>query len=156
MEFRAYRDDEFEFACSLRSITDEAKKLKHRERFEAVGEWRDHYLDYVIAVDGQAIGEVQIRRCEKTMPPGVLAFGIEISPEFQGKGYGTQATKLIAELMFAQGCHRISGDTDVSNIAMQQAFEKAGWVHEGTMYALFIEDGAPRDYLTFSKTNFSG
>ena len=155
MEFRSYREDEFDFACSLRFLTSVEEKETHRERFAAVGQWRDHYLDYVIDVDGQAIGEVQIRRCDKTMPPGVLAFGIELSPEFHGKGYGTQAINLITELMFSQGNHRISGDTDVSNIAMQKAFEKAGWVHEGTMYALVVEDGVPRDYLTYSKTNFS-
>ena len=155
MEFRSYREEEFDFACSLRSLTSAEEKETHRDRFATVGQWRDHYLDYVIDVDGQAIGEVQIRRCDKTMPPGVLAFGIELSPEFQGKGYGTQAINLITELMFSQGNHRISGDTDVSNIAMQKAFEKAGWVHEGTMYALFVEDGVPHDYLTYSKTNFS-
>ncbi len=155
MEFRSYREDEFDFACSLRFLTSVEEKETHRERFAAVGQWRDHYLDYVIDVDGQAIGEVQIRRCDKTMPPGVLAFGIELSPEFQGKGYGTQAINLITELMFSQGNHRISGDTDVSNIAMQKAFEKAGWVHEGTMYALFVEDGVPHDYLTYSQTSFS-
>lgn len=155
MEFRAYREDEFDFACSLRGITDPEKRADHRERFEAVGQWRDHYLDYVIDVDGQAIGEVQVRHCNKTMPPGVLAFGIEISPEFQGYGYGTEATRLISDLMFSQGHHRISGDTDIDNIAMQKVFEKAGWVHEGTMRALFIEGGLPRDYLTYSKTNFA-
>jgi RimJ/RimL family protein N-acetyltransferase len=154
MEFRAYREDEFDFACALRSISDDEKKQAHRERFEAVGQWRDHYLDYAIDVDGQVIGEVQIRRCNKTMPPGVLAFGIEIAPEFQGRGYGTQATILISELMFSEGNHRISGDTDTLNIAMQKTFEKAGWTHEGTMRALFVEDGIPHDYLTYSFTSF--
>lgn len=155
MEFRAYQENEFEFACALRGIVDEQKKLDHRERFSAVGQWRDHYLDYVIDVDGQAIGEVQIRHCDKTMPPGVLHFGLEIAPEFHGKGFGTEATTKITELMFSQGFHRISGDTDVENIAMQKVFQKAGWVHEGTIYALFVQDGVPHDYLTYSRTTFS-
>jgi len=154
MEFRAYRETEFEFACALRGITDQDKRQAHRERFDAVGSWRDHYLDYVIDVASEAIGEIQVRHCDRTMPPGVLAVGLEIAPHHQGKGFGTQALTQVAELMFRQGHHRISGDTDVANIAMQRAFEKAGWKHEGTMYALFIEDGQPHDYLTYSHTKF--
>jgi RimJ/RimL family protein N-acetyltransferase len=154
MEFRAYRELEFDFACALRNITDEVEKRAHRERFGAVGSWRDHYLDYAIDVAGEVIGEIQVRHCDRTMPPGVLEVGLEIAPHHQGKGFGTQALTQVAELMFRQGHHRISGDTDVANIAMQRAFEKAGWRHEGTTYALFVEDGQPHDYLTYSHTKF--
>ena len=153
MKFRAYEESEFNFACDLRGITEDSARAEYRERFEAVGQWRDHYLDYVIDVEGEPIGQVQLRHCDKTMPPGVLEFGIEIAPEFQGKGYGTLAIKGITELMFGQGYHRIAGSTDVSNVGMQRAFEKAGWVFEGTMNALFLEDGIAHDYLSYSCTN---
>ncbi len=153
VEFRAYKDSEFDFACNLRGITEDLARAEYRERFESVGQWRDHYLDYVIDVDGEPIGQVQLRHCDKTMPPGVLEFGIELAPEFQGKGFGTDAIKKITEFMFSQDYHRISGSTDVSNIGMQRAFEKAGWTFEGTMFSLFVEDGVAHDYLSYSCIN---
>ncbi len=154
MEFRSYRPEEFEFACALRNLTDPEKIESYRERFAMVGQWRDHYLDYVIDVDGRAVGEVQVRHCDKTMPEGALEFGIELAPEYFGKGFGTEAIIAITEMMFAQGYHRIAGDTDRENVAMQRAFEKAGWRFEGTRYGLFFEDGKPHDYLMYSKTIF--
>lgn len=154
VKFRGYRPEEFDFACSLRDLPDTEAIEKFRERFIAVGNWRDHYLDYVIDVDGQAIGELQVRHCDKTMPDGALEFGMGLAPQFQGKGYGTRAIIAITEMMFSQGYHRIAGDTDRNNVAMQQAFEKAGWRFEGTRYALFVEDGTPLDYLMYSRTIF--
>ena len=154
MEFRGYRPEEFEFACSLREIKDEEAIEKYRERFLAVGQWRDHYLDYVIDVDGQAIGELQVRHCDKTMPHGAVEIGIGLAAQFQGKGYGTSAIIAITTALFQQGYHRLAGDTDRENLAMQRAFEKAGWSYEGTRYALFVEDGIPHDYLMYSRTKF--
>lgn len=154
MEFRAYQESEFEFACGLRGLTDPAKIEEFRPRFEAVGQWRDHYLDYVIDIDGVPVGQVQLRHCDRTMPDGVLEFGIEIAPEYQGKGFGTQAILKITELMFEQGYHRIAGSTDRENIAMQRAFEKAGWKFEGVLEALFLEGAIPHDYLSYSRTKF--
>ena len=153
MLFRAYLKSEFDFACALRGLVQESERLEYRERFEAVGSWRDHYLDYVIDVDGQPIGQVQLRHCDKTMPSGVLEFGIELAPEFQGLGYGTRAIEEITKLMFSQGYHRIAGSTDRANIGMQRAFEKAGWIFEGVMHSLFVEDGVAHDYLSYSCTN---
>ena len=156
MEFRSYQESEFEFACSLRGISSEQELAEYLPRFQAVGQWNDHYLDFVIDVDGTAIGEVQLRYCDKTMPDGVLEFGIEIAPKYQGLGHGTHATNKIAHLMFNQGFHRISGSTDVANIAMQRVFVKSGWTLEGTLHGLFLTDGVPCDYLSYSCTKFMG
>lgn len=154
MEFRGYESSEFEFACNLRGLVSQEQKHEYRQRFDASGDWDGHYLDYVIDVQGIAIGEVQLRHCPKTMPPKVLEFGIEISPKFHSLGYGTQATISITELMFAQGFHRISGSTSTDNIAMRRVFEKSGWIHEGVLHALFLNNGRPVDYASYSKTKF--
>lgn len=155
MFFRGYRESEFDFACQLRGISDVMAKNEYRPRFLATGNWQDHYLDYVVDVEGKPVGEVQLRHCTKTMPDGVLEFGIEIAPEFQSMGYGSAATSAITQMMFDQGYHRISGSTDSENLAMQRVFEKAGWVLEGTLYALFLLDGKPRNYLSYSRTVLS-
>jgi len=46
----------------------------------------------------------------------------------------------------------LEGSTSDENIAMQRAFEKAGWEFEGRLKKLFMQDGVAIDYLSFAKT----
>lgn len=150
IELRSYRADEFERAAEIRKITNPEHQERWRKRMEKSGTWDDHYFHLAIAVDGVLAGDLQVRHCGQAMPDGVLELGLELAPEMQGKGIGTKVLKLAAEKFFADGAHRISGSTDQQNNAMIRAFEKAGWVHEGTLRGLFIEDGKMHDHESYS------
>ena len=152
IELRPYRADEFERAAEIRQINDIEHLERWRKRMENSGKWDDHYLHLAIEVDGELAGDLQVRHCKQAMPDGVLELGLELATELQGKGIGTEVLKLAAERFFAEGVHRISGSTDVSNKAMIRAFEKAGWVYEGTLHGLFNENGKLYDYKSFSIT----
>ena len=154
LSLRAYQPEEFDRACEIRNLTNESSKERFRKGFSASGQWSDHYQHLAIDLDGQLIGDVQLRKCDFTRPQGAWDMGIEISPELQGKGLGTLALGLVAEYAFKNGAHRVEGSTDEANLAMRRAFEKAGWKFEGVLKALFIEDGVVHDYYSFAITKF--
>jgi ribosomal-protein-alanine N-acetyltransferase len=152
---RPYRIEEFERACEIRGLGDDAERRERFfKRFKNLGQWDEHYLQLAIDLDGVMVGDFQLRKCDATRPDGALEMGIELAEEVRGKGIGTQALIAGAEYAFANGAHRIEGSTDEQNIAMRRAFEKAGWNFEGVLKALFIEDGLPHDYYSYAITKF--
>ena len=152
---RPYKPEEFERACEIRNLTKESSKERFYKGFSASGSWSDHYQHLAVDLNGELIGDVQLRKCDFTRPEGAWDMGIEISPELQGKGLGTRALGLVAEYVFSNGAHRVEGSTDESNLAMRRAFEKAGWKFEGILKALFVEDEVPHDYYSFAITKFA-
>ena len=152
LSLRPYKPEEFERACEIRNLTKESSKERFYKGFSASGSWSDHYQHLAVDLNGELIGDVQLRKCDFTRPEGAWDMGIEISPELQGKGLGTRALGLVAEYVFSNGAHRVEGSTDESNLAMRRAFEKADWHFEGTLKNLFIDAGVGRDYLSFTKT----
>lgn len=154
VSLRAYRDDEFERICEIRGIDSQEWRDRFRKRFDNSGDWDDHYLHFAIDLDGDVIGDLQLRRCDMTRPDGALEVGLEIAPELRGKGLGSAALTAATQYAFSNGAHRIEGSTEESNTGMRRAFEKAGWNFEGVLKALFIEDGVPHDYYSYAITKF--
>jgi len=62
-----------------------------------------------------------------------MNMGITIADEHRGRGIGTQAQRMLAELLHSRGIVRVEASTDISNIAEQRALAKAGFVCEGTL-----------------------
>ena len=151
---RPYRLEEFDRACEIRNLVEPERRERFFKRFQNPGQWDDHYLQLAIDNDGNLIGDFQLRKCDATRPTGALEMGIEIAEEMRGKGFGSQALVTGAQYAFSQGAHRIEGSTAENNIGMRKAFEKAGWKFEGVLRALFIEDGVPQDYYSYSITKF--
>ena len=151
---RAYRENEFDRICEIREIDSQERRDRFRKRFDKSGDWDDHYLHFAIDLDGEVIGDLQLRRCDMTRPDGAIELGLEIAPELRGKGLGSQALQAAAEYAFTHGAHRIEGSTEENNLSMRRAFEKAGWKFEGIQRALFIEDEIPSDYYSYAITKF--
>lgn len=77
--------------------------------------------------------------------------GIALLPEARGKGFGTQAQRLLAKYLFAHTTvQRIEAATEVGNVAEQRALEKAGFTREGVMRGVFWRDGGWRDGVYYS------
>jgi RimJ/RimL family protein N-acetyltransferase len=85
-------------------------------------------------------------------PPSYYwSMGIALLPEARGKGYGTQAHRLLTRYLFAHTTvHRIEGVTEAENLAEQRVMEKAGFIREGVMRGVFWRDGAYRDGVLYS------
>jgi RimJ/RimL family protein N-acetyltransferase len=150
ISLRKYTASDFEKSVEIREINGEEARERWRGRIERSGAWDDHYFHLAIELDGELVGDLQVRHCQQAMPPGSLELGLEIDPARQGQGIGTEVLKLAAEKFFADGAHRISGSTDVSNIGMIRAFEKAGWQKEGILRGLFNDGGVLHDYVSYS------
>ena len=149
---RNYQHNELDRACDLRGLTDLDARAAFKGVLETPGSWSDHYLHFAIDDDGELIGDVQLRRCHKTMPPGVIHIGIDVGPQYRNRGAATAALELAWKWARESGFHRIEGSTSDSNIAMKKAFEKAGWRFEGVQSKLFYLNGIGHDYLSFSMT----
>jgi RimJ/RimL family protein N-acetyltransferase len=154
VSLRAYRPDEFERICDIRELNSPESRERFIARISQGTVWVDHYLHLAIDVDGALVGDVQLRKCDHTRPEGALEMGLELDPSLRGKGIGTLALRECSKYAFNNGAHRVEGSTDVENLAMRRAFEKAGWNFEGVLKALFIEDGVPRDYYSYAITKF--
>jgi RimJ/RimL family protein N-acetyltransferase len=104
----------------------------------------------VIARKEERIGFVSWFKVD--FPPAhYWSMGIGLLPEARGRGYGTQAHRLLARYLFAHTTvHRIEGITEAENAAEQRVLEKAGFTREGVMRGVFWRDGAWRDGALYS------
>jgi diamine N-acetyltransferase len=80
---------------------------------------------------------------------GTASFGISISePSARGKGYGTEATRLILDLAFDQlGLHNVSLDVFANNPAGIRAYEKAGFTEYGRIREAYVSGGRRWDVI---------
>lgn len=62
-------------------------------------------------------------------------------PEYRGKGYGTEAMKLILKYAFrGLNLHRVSLDVFDYNTRAIRSYEKCGFVHEGTQRQMIFKE----------------
>jgi RimJ/RimL family protein N-acetyltransferase len=68
--------------------------------------------------------------------------------ECRGKGYGTEAMKLILRFAFVElGLHRVSLNVFDYNPRGIRAYEKAGFQHEGRIREMILREGQRADVL---------
>ncbi len=92
-------------------------------------------------------GELNIRDFNNKV--GEIAY--IINPDFWGKGFATEAAKILADFGFSEfNLHRIYATCDPRNIASSKVLEKIGMTKEGRIREdLLIKDGW-RDSLLYS------
>ncbi|GAA1981499.1 GNAT family protein [Catenulispora subtropica] len=82
-----------------------------------------------------------------------INFGITLLPKARGKGYGTEAQRLLVAYLFATTTvFRIEAATDVENIAEQRALEKAGLLREGVLRGSHYREGTYNDMVIYAIT----
>jgi RimJ/RimL family protein N-acetyltransferase len=89
-------------------------------------------MDFIVEKkDGSGIGFI----CHFTLmhPAGRrLEIGYSLVPSERGKGYGTEAVRIMVDYLFlSRDTMRIQACTDTRNLASQRALEKAGFKKEG-------------------------
>ena len=82
-------------------------------------------------------------------PHGDLFVGISIGDrEFWGKGYGTDAMKVILRYAFQElNLRRVSLDTFEYNPRAIRSYEKVGFIHEGRVRKFLLREGSRWDML---------
>ena len=128
------------------------REAELRRRFVEDGMWSTTAGRLVVEVDGEPVGEVSWRP-EKWGPSErsrCLAFGISLLPDHRGKGYGTEAQRLLIDHLFAATeTHRVQSDTAVDNPAEQRSLEKAGMRREGIVRGAEHRRDAYHDHVLY-------
>jgi RimJ/RimL family protein N-acetyltransferase len=80
------------------------------------------------------------------------AIGIELDRDFCGRGIGTCAQRLLADMLFATtDAARVEATTDVANSAEQRALEKAGFRREGVLRSAQWRRGRWHDLVAYAR-----
>ncbi|HVP27234.1 MAG TPA: GNAT family protein [Candidatus Bathyarchaeia archaeon] len=108
-------------------------------------------MDFIVEKkDGSKIGLI----CHFTLvhPAGkILEIGYSLVPNERGKGYGTEAVKIMVDYLFlSKDVTRVQACTDTRNLASQKVLEKAGFKKEGTMRQYLFMRGQQRDACLYS------
>jgi RimJ/RimL family protein N-acetyltransferase len=103
--------------------------------------------------DGAVIGDVTWHTVN--YGPGdasqALNVGVSLIPEARGRGHGSEAQRLLAQLLFGLfDVARIEAMTDVENVPEQRSLEKAGFTREGIMRRAQFRAGAYHDLVSYS------
>jgi RimJ/RimL family protein N-acetyltransferase len=128
----------------LRSVDGTAPRPHSTSIFEDWGELdpeaKDMQLErwlVLLVEDGSetAVGDMSAHAVYYGPTPGsrALNIGISLVEDHRGKGYGSIAQRLLAELLHARGTVRVEAQTDVLNIAEQRALARAGFEFEGVL-----------------------
>ncbi|MEA2675980.1 MAG: hypothetical protein QOJ81_121 [Chloroflexota bacterium] len=113
-------------------------------------------------------GTLIVERLEDNEPVGSLSWhatgygpnpesqcfniGIELLPSMRGKGYGSEAQRLLADWLFsASDVNRVEASTDIENIPEQRALEKAGFTRDGAARGSQFRAGAFHDLVIYSR-----
>jgi RimJ/RimL family protein N-acetyltransferase len=108
----------------------------------------------VETVDGDLVGSVSWHTTQHGPSAGCRAINIGISlfPEYRGRGYGSEAQRLLAAYLFSSRLiERVEAETDAENGAEQRALEKAGFTREGLLRHAQYRDGEWRDVVMYSR-----
>ena len=78
--------------------------------------------------------------------------GIDLVPEGRGKGYGTEAQRLLADYLFAATkVNRVEAGTDVGNLPEQRSLENAGFTREGIVRGAQFRSGTYHDLVVYAR-----
>jgi RimJ/RimL family protein N-acetyltransferase len=139
-----------------------SRYLRVRAPFSRAAEekWFDQMLDkqgksdyhFVICLieDGRPIGTAGLHDLD--LENGSAEFGISIGEKAEwNKGYGTETLEAICDFGFGQlRLERIHLEVYAPNTAGQRAYQKAGFVTEGTLRHAHFADGQHMDALIMS------
>jgi RimJ/RimL family protein N-acetyltransferase len=81
----------------------------------------------------------------------LLEIGYSLIPDERGKGYCTEAAKILVDYLFlSKSIVRIQTHTDVRNVASQRVLEKTGFKKEGIVRKSLFARGEWRDMILYS------
>ncbi|SEG98387.1 Protein N-acetyltransferase, RimJ/RimL family [Nonomuraea solani] len=122
-----------------------------RARWAENGMLSDEGGILIIADGDDAVGFVSWNRQIANRASFYWSMGLIVAPEHRGRGYGTEAQKLIARYLFDHSlANRIEASTEITNVAEQRALEKAGFTREGVLRGGGFRAGQWHDGVLYS------
>ena len=114
-----------------------------------INDWLEYEFSIETLAEKRVIGFVGLVGNGVRSPHRDSFVGIGIGePEFWGKGYGTDAMKLILRYAFLElDLHRVSLDVFEYNPRAVRSYEKAGFKHEGRKRSALLREGRRWDEI---------
>jgi RimJ/RimL family protein N-acetyltransferase len=140
--FRDYEVERFLLPEVVIPMTDEAEA----EWYERASKSTDGYTFGICTLDENIL----IGNCslfEISQKNRVATFGIFVgNKEYWGKGYGSDATRIMLRFAFDElNLNRVQLEVYAFNQRAIRAYEKVGFVHEGTRRAALFREGRYHD-----------
>jgi RimJ/RimL family protein N-acetyltransferase len=108
----------------------EMPRAEFEERYRSQLSASSDDAHFVIDVDGAAVGRTDLFNIDNLVHSAEV--GIALHPSARGKGYGTDALRLVVEFAFVRrNLHRIHLTTLASNVAALTSYRRVGFVEEG-------------------------
>jgi RimJ/RimL family protein N-acetyltransferase len=105
----------------------------------------------MVVRDTGPLGFVNWRRAWVAALSHCWEIGIALLPDARGKGYGTEAQRLLVRYLFAHSrVNRVQAATNIGNLAEQRALEKAGFTREGVLRGISFQNGRWQDGVLYS------
>jgi RimJ/RimL family protein N-acetyltransferase len=122
------------------------------ESGEAYAKWGDLSGRLAVEADGAFIGDVSWHPEDYgPIPAPAINFGITLIPSARGKGYGTEAQRLLVAYLFRNTTvNRVEASTDVENLAEQRSLEKVGLLREGVIRGCHFREGKYNDMVLYA------
>lgn len=125
-------------------------RSEHRHWAES-GLLGDHGGTLIVLHGSDRVGSVSWRRVQTGPTAFNWAIGVGLAPEFRGRGYGSEAQRLLVCYLFAHTqVNRIEATTEITNLAEQRALEKAGFTREGVLRGTTFRQGTWHDQVIYS------
>jgi RimJ/RimL family protein N-acetyltransferase len=105
----------------------------------------------MVTLGGKACGFISWRQVSSGPISSCWELGVGIVPEVRGQGVGTEAHRRLIRYLFAHTqVNRIQAVTEITNLAEQQALEKAGFTREGVLRGFSYREGHWHDNVLYS------
>ena len=108
----------------------------------------------IVTKAGELAGDISYRSVSFGGARGNNCYeiGITVAAAWRGRGFGTEAQRLLAAFLFATyPIARVQASTDRENIGEQRSLERAGFTREGTMRQAQFRAGEWHDMILYSK-----
>lgn len=134
-------------------LTGSVRQVTQEQARQWMATRQDHHdrADWAIvrAEDDVVLGEVVLNELD----PDHAAVNFRIllvNREYFGRGYGTEATRLVIDYAFHVGVHRIGLEVFDYNPRAQRSYEKSGFVREGVLRDALRWDGEWHDVISMA------
>ena len=97
---------------------------------------------WFIECDKKLVGNIVMRNINRLMLTAEI--GYNIAPESRGRGYATEAVRLVAQKAFTESpLRKLIAYVHEDNIASRKVLEKVGYKAEGLLREHYLIKGAP-------------
>lgn len=137
--------------ASASERADERQRLERRVALTLTLD-DDGFWPLAVELDGELVGDIQVRAGRYAFPPGVCEIGLTLIPAARGRGIGTEAVTLLTDHL-QRTWPRVQSTTAESNLAMRRVLDRAGFAYEGALTSYAPDaTGARETYVMYART----